>query len=110
MAHAATAGHGADHSSKTQFYVVWGILLVATIIEVGLAYMQMNPVPMLTILIGLSVIKAALIIYYFMHLKYEVVTMRRMLMVSLVVCLVLMCIFFPDAFRILRLGVGIEGQ
>jgi hypothetical protein len=50
-------------------------------------------------------VKAALIIYYFMHLKYEVTPMRRMLMASLVVCLALMCIFFPDAFRVVRLGV-----
>jgi heme/copper-type cytochrome/quinol oxidase subunit 4 len=32
----------------------------------------MQPKSMLTILMGLSLIKAALIIGYFMHLKYEV--------------------------------------
>jgi hypothetical protein len=40
-----------------------------------------------------------------MHLRYEVTRMRRILMVSLCVCLVLMCVFFADAFRMLHLGV-----
>jgi caa(3)-type oxidase subunit IV len=61
---------------------------------------------MLTILMGLSVVKAALIIGFFMHLKYEVSRMKWLTMGSLVVCLLLMSIFFfPDAFRILYLGV-----
>jgi cytochrome c oxidase subunit IV len=39
--------------------------------EVFLAYMQTPMMIMLTVLLGLSVIKAALIIAYFMHLKFE---------------------------------------
>jgi len=53
----------------------------------------------------LSLIKAALIIAYFMHLKFEVPFMRFMLMAAIVACLGLMCIFFPDALRIVKLGV-----
>jgi cytochrome c oxidase subunit 4 len=90
---------------KSQFYFVWLFLLVATAIEVFLAYIHLPAVRMLSILMGLSIVKAALIIYYFMHLKYEVTPMRRMLMASLVACLALMCISFPDAFRVVRLGV-----
>jgi caa(3)-type oxidase subunit IV len=93
-----------EHSRKP-FYIVWGLLLAITAVEVVLAYEQLQPLRMLTILLGLSVIKAALIISWFMHLRYEVTRMRRILMVSLCVCLVLMCVFFADAFRILHLGV-----
>jgi len=102
----AAVSHEAESHSKTQFYVVWGLLLLATGIEVTLAYMRLPALRMLTILLALSVFKAALIIFYFMHLKYEITPMRRMLMASLVICLMLMCIFFPDAFRILEMGVG----
>jgi caa(3)-type oxidase subunit IV len=91
--------------SHTPFYIVWGVLLAITAVEVGLAYQRLQPVRMLSILLGLSVIKAALIISWFMHLRYEVTRMRRILMASLCVCLVLMCVFFADAFRILHLGV-----
>ncbi len=103
---AAITSHTGVSHSKTQFYVVWGLLLLSTGIEVTLAYEHLQPLRMLSILMGLSVFKAALIIYYFMHLKYEISPMRRMLIGSLVGVLMLMCIFIPDAFRILQLGVG----
>jgi len=93
-----------SHSHKP-FYVVWAVLLVFTGIEVLLAYEKLQPVKMLTILLGLSIVKAALIILWFMHMKYETMRMRRVMMVSLVVCLTLMCVFFADAFRIINLGV-----
>ena len=93
------------HHGKSQFFWVWGVLLVITAIEVYLTYQNMQPVRMLTILMGLSLIKAALIIGYFMHMKYEVSPMKWLTMCSLVACLALMMIFFPDAFRIISLGV-----
>jgi cytochrome c oxidase subunit 4 len=92
------------HHGKAQFFYVWIALLVMTAIEVYLTYQNMQPVRMLTILMGLSLIKAGLIIGYFMHMKFEVSRMKWLTMASLVVCLALMMIFFPDAFRILALG------
>ena len=91
--------------SHTPFYIVWGVLLAITAVEVILAYERLQPVRMLSILLALSIVKAALIISWFMHMRYEVTRMRRLMMYSLCVCLVLMCVFFPDAFRILNLGV-----
>jgi len=93
------------HHSKGQFFWVWGALLVMTAIEVYLTYQNLQPVKMLTILMGLSLLKAGLIIGYFMHMKFEVSRMKWLTMCPLVVCLALMMIFFPDAFRILSLGV-----
>jgi cytochrome c oxidase subunit IV len=93
------------HHGMSQFLWVWGALLLMTAIEVYLTYQNLQPVRMLTILLGLSFVKAALIIGYFMHLKYEVSRMKWLTMCTLVVCLALMMIFFPDAFRILSLGV-----
>jgi cytochrome c oxidase subunit IV len=94
------------HHPKLQFFWVWGILLVVTAIEVYLTYQNLPAIRMLTILMVLSIVKAALIIAYFMHLKFEVTRMRVLTMCSVVACLILMTIFFfPDAFRILRLGV-----
>ena len=91
---------------KAQYFWVWGALLVITVVEIVLAYKQVfDPLHMLIVLMGLSVIKAALIIAYFMHLKFEVARMKIVLMTSVVVCLTLMCIFFPDALRVLHLGV-----
>jgi cytochrome c oxidase subunit 4 len=92
------------HHGKGQFFWVWAALLMMTAIEVYLAYQNMQPIRMLSILMGLSLIKAGLIIAYFMHMKFEVSRMKWLTMSSLLACLALMCIFFPDAFRILTLG------
>ena len=105
IAIAATVAEQHRHHGKGQFFWVWGALLVMTGIEVFLAYQNMEPLRMLTILMGLSLVKAALIIGYFMHMKYEVSRMKWLTMCSLVACLALMMIFFPDALRILSLGV-----
>ena len=92
------------HHGKAQFYWVWIALLVITGIEVYLTYQNMQPTRMLTILMGLSLIKAGLIIGYFMHMKFEISRMKWITMCALVVCLALMLIFFPDALRIISLG------
>ena len=94
------------HNKKAQFFWVWGALLVMTAIEVYLTYQNLPPVKMLTILMGLSLIKAALIIGFFMHLRYEISRMKWLTMCSVIGCLILMTIFFfPDAHRIVTLGV-----
>jgi len=92
--------------SKGQYLFVWGALLVLTAVEVALAYNQVfQPVRMLEALMILSIIKSALIIGYFMHLKFEIAAMKWTLMVAVVGCLCLMFVFFEDALRIVHLGV-----
>jgi caa(3)-type oxidase subunit IV len=97
----------AHDDSKGQYFWVWGALLVLTGIEVWLGYRQIfEPVRMLEVLLVLSVIKSALIIGYFMHLKFEKPIMRWLLVLSVVGCFIIMYFFFfPDAGRVLRLGV-----
>jgi len=100
--------HDVAHGdSKGQYFWVWGALLVLTAIEVVLGYKQIfAPVRMLEALLILSVIKSALIIGYFMHLKFETALMRWLLVISVAACFVIMYFFFfPDAGRILQLGV-----
>lgn len=93
--------------SKGQYFWVWGALLILTGVEVWLGYKQIfEPVRMLEVLLILSVMKSALIIAYFMHLKFETALMRWLLVISVAGCFVIMYFFFfPDAGRILRLGV-----
>jgi caa(3)-type oxidase subunit IV len=91
---------------KGQYFWVWGALLILTAVEVVLAYRQVfQPVRMLEVLMVLSIIKSALIIGYFMHLKFEIAAMKWVLMIAVVACLCLMFVFFEDAHRILDLGV-----
>ena len=82
------------------FVKVWVALLVITGAEVFLAYEQVGVVLMLTILVALSVIKAVLIIAWFMHLKFERLSLFLTLFPMLVFCILLMLIFLGDATRI----------
>src|SRR5712691_11966345 len=101
--HATTHIEEAEHGTIKSFTVVWIILLVFTGIEVLLAYEQVTPVLMLTILVGLSVIKAALIIAYFMHLKFERLSLFLTLFPMLIFCILMMLVFIPDSMRAMLL-------
>jgi len=102
-----------DHSEAVEhvggttksFLVVWVALLVMTAVEVLLAYEQVPPFIMLTALLGLSIVKAALIIAYFMHLKFEKLSLFLTLFPMLVLCIILMFIFMPDSMRSLSMRV-----
>jgi len=99
-AHAESHVQEPEHGTIKQFSTVWIALLVMTGIEVLLAYEQVNPVIMLTALLGLSVIKAALIIAYFMHLKFERFSLFLTLFPMLIFCIIMMLVFMPDSMRL----------
>lgn len=96
-AHAHVDEHFAG--SNKLFISIWIWLVVMTLIEIALAYFEMSHVIMLTVLLGLSIIKAALIVAYFMHLKFERLSLILTLIPMLVVCILLLFVFFPDSFR-----------
>ena len=52
---------------------------------------------------GISIIKASLIISYFMHLRYERRSLVLTLMPALVFVVVLLFAFFPDSLRLLQM-------
>lgn len=87
------------HGTIKLFTTVWVLLLIMTGVEVLLAYLQVNPPIMLTALIGLSVVKAAMIIAYFMHLKFERFSLFLTLFPMLIFCIIMMLVFMPDSLR-----------
>ena len=100
---ARAAEHVHFEGGTRLFLNVLGALLFLTLVEVFLAYVQVPLHIMLTILIGLSLIKAALIVAYFMHLKFERMSLVLTLVPTLVICICLLFIVFPDSFRADRL-------
>ena len=99
----ATTEHTHAEGSTRVFMIVWFWLLALTGVEVFLGYKQLELKLMLVLLMGLSIIKAALIIAYFMHLRYERLSMAATLMPALVIVIVLMNIFLPDSLRLLHM-------
>lgn len=97
---AMEADHGEHGGSNRQNVIVWGGLLGLTAIEVFLAYIQIPTTIMLIILMGASIIKAALIVAYFMHLKFERLSLILTIVPTIVVLLCLFASLFPDSFRL----------
>jgi cytochrome c oxidase subunit 4 len=94
------AGHGEHGGSDRQNTIIWGALLALTAFEVFLAYIQIPVTLMLIILMGASIIKAALIVAYFMHLKFERLSLILTIVPTIVVLLCLFAVLFPDSFRL----------
>ncbi len=104
MAAHEIAFEGHDVGSTKLFVQVWVWLLVLTAIEVFLAYLRLHPYLMLTILVGLSLIKSALIMSYFMHLRFERLGLFLILVPAMVFCICMMLImFFPDSLRMMEM-------
>ena len=82
---------------------IWVWLLVLTGVEVFLAYIQFSVHVMLVLLMGLSLVKAALIMAYFMHLRFEKRTLVLTLIPALVVVVSTLSVFFPDSIRLLHM-------
>ena len=90
--------------STKLFVTVWVWLALITFLEVFLAYQRLQPGLMLSLLVVLSLVKAALIIAYFMHLKYEKTSLALLLIPATIFCICMILIFFtPDAWRLLQI-------
>ena len=83
------------------FVWVWIFLIVLTGMEVYMGYIDLDVKVMLTVLIGLSIIKAWLIVSWFMHLKYEKRSLTLWLVPATVFCIcMMMLVFFWDSLRL----------
>jgi cytochrome c oxidase subunit IV len=101
QAHAEEAHAGASVGTNIG---IWVGLVAITGLEVFLAYEELQPSVMLSLLVVLSVVKAAMIMSIFMHLKYEKLGLVLLLIPATIFCLFMMFIFFfPDAFRLLQM-------
>ncbi len=92
--------HVHEAGSTKLFVSVWVWLVVITGVEVYLAYEHLNPTTMLLLLISLSVVKAALIMSYFMHLRFERLSLALVLIPVTIFCIGMLTMIFPDGIRL----------
>src|SRR5215211_5029597 len=98
-----TEQHEHPGANVGTFAKIWIGLVVLTAIEVYFCYIQFGTLIILTLLVGLSVVKAAMIIAYFMHLKFERFSLFLTLFPMLVICILLLFLFMPDSMRLLQM-------
>src|SRR4030095_14188783 len=85
--------------STRLFSIIWLWLLALTGVEVLFGYINLPVIYMLVILMGASIIKASLIVAYFMHLRFERINLILTIVPAVVICICLLLVFFPDSFR-----------
>ncbi|MGH2454068.1 MAG: cytochrome C oxidase subunit IV family protein [bacterium] len=102
MAEGSGAAHGGGRWYQT-YVAVWVWLLAFTIIEVGAVAIRLDRALLVTLLLLLSLMKAVLIVAYFMHLRYERLTLIYLVLTPLILILVLFGGVVPDALNAFHL-------
>ncbi len=83
------------HTEPNYFGVFWW-LLALTILEIAVIYVPMARLIIVILLIGLALSKAILVAMYFMHLKFERVTLGVIALTPLILCVFLILMLLPD--------------
>jgi cytochrome c oxidase subunit 4 len=76
--------HGPAHASRArQYLIIFFVLFLLTLIEVGVAYVQGHKVEVVVVLFALALVKAACVALFFMHLKWETRVLRATVVVPM---------------------------
>ncbi len=104
MSHAEHAEVAAEQHGLTvrQYLMIGAALTVITIIELAVSYSDLGDA-MVPILIALSAVKFAVVVAYFMHLRFDAPIFTRMfvgsLFLALAILVALLGLFWADDHR-----------
>lgn len=87
--YAVAEAHAVDKASPRQYWMIALILAVVTAVEVAVAYIEALGNWLVPILFVLAIAKFALVVGYFMHLKYDSPAFQRMFIIGVVGAIVL---------------------
>jgi cytochrome c oxidase subunit 4 len=62
--------HVEHHLPKNLYFMIFGALMVLTAITVSLAYVNLGQLN-IVVALAVAIVKASLVVMFFMHLKYE---------------------------------------
>lgn len=72
VAQPVAAEHDVAEHKTPNYYLIWLILFIMTLAEVGVAFIAALPKTVLiVILLAMAIYKALLVAMYYMHLKFE---------------------------------------
>ncbi len=95
-----TESHSEHHGPGYKLFVaIWGALLILTGVTVYAAEIDMGFLNV-AIALGIATVKASLVTFFFMHLKYENWTFKIMVLLAFVILAVFIGLtFFDTAYR-----------
>jgi len=86
----------AEHHSESLYMKIFYYLLVLTILEILVALPTYAPLAKGILLVGMALGKATLVAMYFMHLRFERVTLGVIAFTPLAICVFLVFMLTPD--------------
>lgn len=89
-----------EHGGYKVYILTWFWLLVITALEVSITLVHMPKALMASLLILLALMKVVLIAAYFMHLRFERLSLVYVAITPLVFAAILFFALVPDAVRI----------
>ena len=86
----------AEHHSESLYMKIFYYLLALTILEILVALPTYAPLAKGILLVGMALGKATLVAMYFMHLRFERVTLGVIAFTPLAICVFLVFMLTPD--------------
>ncbi len=72
------------HPNSAHYVWIAVILAAVTAVEVALYYTPLSGLPLVSVLMGLAVIKFGMVVAYFMHLRFDSRLLRRVFLTGVV--------------------------
>ncbi|MER3484190.1 MAG: cytochrome C oxidase subunit IV [Meiothermus sp.] len=95
--HTATAGKGEQHQPFQVYLIVWGLLFVLSALSYFLDYFNVHPDILRKFLItAFALIKAALIVGFFMHMRFERLGLVLAILLPPLLLMALVAIILPE--------------
>src|SRR5436305_15119814 len=88
------------HDHKINYFMIFGLLIVLTVITVAVAMQRFeNEFVNVCLALLIATIKATFVARYFMHLKFEGKLIWFIFVVPLLLCVLITCALIPDIGR-----------
>ena len=84
--------------AQNNYIKIFIILSVLTVVEVGITFLGLPKMLLVSLLVIFAVWKAALVALHFMHLKFEKKTLTIVALAPFVLCIWLVLMLMPDIF------------
>jgi cytochrome c oxidase subunit 4 len=85
-----------EHHRGPRYGSIWWWLLALTILEVLVATQVGAQLPKVILLVGIALTKAVLVALYFMHLRFERITLLVIAFTPMLICAFLVFMLMPD--------------
>jgi caa(3)-type oxidase subunit IV len=74
------------HINRKEYWTIFFLLFVLTVLEVGVVFVPgIANGPLIASLVGMALVKAALVGWFFMHLSHDTASIRNGVVISLLI-------------------------